>query len=74
MPQLNQWASFFSATVNSIAKSFGNQFPDGVDRGALETIEDKINALWISEDGTWPEFQGAIGEYKMELFKCRAQT
>lgn len=71
MPQLNSWSEFFNNTVNSIAKSFGNIFPDGVDREKLENIEEKINELWLSEDGTWAEFQGAVGEYRIFWFEVK---
>lgn len=71
MPRNSSWSEYFRNTVDSIAKSFRNQFPVGIDREKLEEIEDKINALWLSEDGTWAEFQGAVGKYKIFWFEVK---
>jgi hypothetical protein len=70
MPQVDFWFDYFRKTVESVAKALRG-FPE-IDRGLLESIEEEINAVWINPDGTWEEFQAAVGKWKMFFFKTRS--
>lgn len=69
MPYDLKWADFFSQTVSAIASHFKN-FPE-INRNELEAIEDRLNGVWIDPQGTWPEFQRVVGEYKMFFWKAK---
>ena len=71
MPQNPAWAEKFAQAVKTIAESFGNQFPEEVDRPKLEAIEEGINRIWLDPAGTWEQWTIATGSYKMFWFKMR---
>ena len=69
MPRTDSWATHYKKTLAGICTACNNVLPAGVDLTKIGEINDRINALWVSEDGTWEEFQRAVGEIRMEFFK-----
>lgn len=70
MPQSDFWFEYFKKAVDSIALSFKGVFPENIDQERITEIEDRINGLWLSPDATVDQFKQAVGDFRMEFFKC----
>lgn len=72
MPQPKSWAIHFDKTLEGIVQSFPSGVPDDMDWDKLESLQDAINSIWTSEDGTWDDFKRVVADYRMFWWRYKS--